>query len=572
MAPRFIDSATVADLFSVNSHLISKLNKVSTPTTPLKPDQPLLVPLSCSCNEINSTFSIFYANVTYKIKEGDTFYYVSTEEFQNLTTYQSVEVVNPTLIPTDLQIGQDVIFPIFCKCPDLSLLQNQVNYLISYVFQPSDNLSIVASRFGVETQSIVDINGINIQTFETIFIPLSRLPRLTVQTADVRPSPSRMNWAKDHRGHYLIVGLEIGIGTTCLLLFLVICVWVYREDNWLKRQKVRDEEQKMPKFKGKVKRLKNMKASLLADLSNCLDKYRVFKLDEIKIATDGFSENCLIQGSVYKGSINWEVFAIKKMKWNANEDLRILQKVNHGNLVQLEGLCMDPENANFYLIYEYVENGSLHSWLHDHKTEKLDWKTRLSIAVDVANGLQYIHEHTRPKIVHKDMRSSNILLDSKMRAKIANFGLAKPGLTAMTKHTFSAQGYIAPECISEGQVTTKMDVFAFGVLLLELVSGEEVIDEEGKCLWAKVSGILEGKEETMVRRLKAFMDEVLVSDESSCPIQSVINVMSVAIACLHQDFTKRPTMVEVVYALSRSGGLSIDMSQEGSVSPKVAGR
>ena len=93
--------------------------------------------------------------------------------------------------------------------------------------------------------------------------------------------------------------------------------------------------------------------------------------------------------------------------------------------MKLEGFCIDPEDTNCYLVYEFIENGSLDSWLHENENEKLNWITRLRIAVDVANGLQYIHEHTRPRVVHKDIKSSNILLDSNMRAKIANFGLAK---------------------------------------------------------------------------------------------------------------------------------------------------
>nr|XP_016491161.1 PREDICTED: probable receptor-like serine/threonine-protein kinase At4g34500 [Nicotiana tabacum] len=98
------------------------------------------------------------------------------------------------------------------------------------------------------------------------------------------------------------------------------------------------------------------------------------------------------------------------MKWNASEELEILQKVNHVNLVKLEDFCIDPKEANCYFVYEYVENGSLHSWLHEDKKEKLSWKTRLKIATDVANGLLYIHEHTRPRVVHKDIKSSNIVI------------------------------------------------------------------------------------------------------------------------------------------------------------------
>lgn len=248
----------------------------------------------------------------------------------------------------------------------------------------------------------------------------------------------------------------------------------------------------------------------------------------------------------------------------------LILKVNHGNLVKLEGFCIDPEDANCYLIYEYVENGSLHSWLHGNHSRQLSWKTRLRVAIDVANGLQYIHEHTRPRVVHKDIKSSNILLDANMRAKIANFGLAKSGCNAITMHIVGTQGYIAPEYLTDGVVSTKMDVFSFGVVLLELVSGREAINEEGKVLWSTIDGILEGKEEHRTNRLRDWMDETLV--EESCSMDSVVNVVSVAVACLHRDPTRRPSMVDIVYALCKSDELFSDLSQDGSSPRQIVAR
>nr|GMD69816.1 serine/threonine receptor-like kinase NFP [Ipomoea batatas] len=307
-----------------------------------------------------------------------------------------------------------------------------------------------------------------------------------------------------------------------------------------------------------------MEVNLMADVSDCLDKYKVYTMEQLWEATDGFNDNCLIQGSVYKGSIAGDMLAIKKLKWNAREELKILQKVNHGSLVKLEGFCIDPKEANCYLVYEYVENGSLHSWLHgDDRNDKLSWKTRLSIATDVANGLQYIHEHTRPRVVHKDIKSSNILLDAAMRAKIANFGLAKSGCNAITMHIVGTQGYISPEYLADGVVSTKMDVFAFGVVLLELITGQEAMDGEGRALWGKVAGagVLKGSEERKAAQVREWMDPCL--GRESCSMESVINVMAVAVACLNKDPSKRPTMVDIVYALSKSNDLFFDVSDDG---------
>ncbi|KAL0457097.1 UNVERIFIED_CONTAM: protein LYK5 [Sesamum latifolium] len=182
--------------------------------------------------------------------------------------------------------------------------------------------------------------------------------------------------------------------------------------------------------------------------------------------------------------------------------------------------------------------------------------------------LQYIHEHTRPKVVHKDIKSSNILLDSNMRAKIANFGLARSGCNAITMHIVGTQGYIAPEYLADGVVSTKMDVFSFGVVLLELVSGREAIDERGSVLWASVDKVLvDGKQ---VTKLREWMDESLLKE--SCTMESVSSVVSVALACLNRDPARRPSMVEIVYALSKSDDLFFDVSEDGFSPRQVVAR
>ncbi|GMH19979.1 hypothetical protein Nepgr_021820 [Nepenthes gracilis] len=562
-SPDFLDLASIGDLFSVSRLMISEPSNISSPSSPLIPDQSLLVPISCGCNFVNESLSLSFANLTYTIKKGDTFYIISTVSFENLTTYQSVEVLNPTLIPTNLTIGVNVIFPLFCKCPNKTQLRNAVNFLISYVFQPSDNLSSVAAKFGTTRESIVDVSGNNIKPFDTVFVPVSKLPHLN-QPTNVAPVSSGKTERKG-----AIIGLGIGLGICVLLLALVVGFWSYRE-AWFKRTREDVEERRLQHLgKGTKRYVKDFDVDLLADVSGTLDKYRLYEIEELRAATDGFDKNFLIQGSVYKGCIDGQTYAIKKMKWNAQEELKILQKVNHGNLVKLEGFCIDPENATCYLVYEYIENGSLHSWLHESNRGKLNWKTRVRIAVDVANGLQYIHEHTRPQVVHKDIKSSNILLDSKMRAKIANFGLAKSGFNAITMHIVGTQGYMAPEYIADGVVSTKLDVFSFGVVLLELISGREAIDEEGRVLWMSADRVLDGNEETKLKNLMEWMDESLLDDSFS--VEGMRNIMAVAVACVSTNPSRRPGMVDIVYSLSKSDDLFYDLSEDG-IPPEVDAR
>lgn len=308
--------------------MISEPSNISSPSSPLIADQSLFVPITCSCNPTNATFgSLSAANLTYTIKAGDTYYIVSTTNFQNLTTYQSVEVFNPTFVPTQLDIGDKIVFPIFCKCPNETQVQNGVNYLVSYVFQPSDNVSSVASRFGVQTQAITNLNGNNIQPSDTIFIPVNQLPVLSQPEVAPAASPGKT----ERKG--VIVGLAIGLGICGVLLVLFFVVLLHRE-VLSKRRDMEDAERQKLKFNRPGMGMKGMEVNLMADVSDCLDKYRVFKIEELREATDYFSESCLIQGSVYKGSIHGDIYAIKKMKWNACEELKILQKVSFPCLLQ----------------------------------------------------------------------------------------------------------------------------------------------------------------------------------------------------------------------------------------------
>ncbi|KAH7856298.1 hypothetical protein Vadar_004112 [Vaccinium darrowii] len=206
-APNFLDLRSIAYLFSVTPVQIAEASNITFSYDILAPNQPLFVPISCSCNSVagnltpnsnaslsynefnpspNTTTSISYANIPYTIGAGDTLFLVSVAAtFQNLTTYYSVEIVNPDLVPTNLSIVATANVPVFCKCPN----RNQSNFLITYVIQPEDYLTSVASFFGSSANSIVEVNGNNFEPYTTIFIPVSRLPVLS-QTSVVTPVSS----------------------------------------------------------------------------------------------------------------------------------------------------------------------------------------------------------------------------------------------------------------------------------------------------------------------------------------------------------------------------------------------
>ncbi|XP_044946919.1 cold-responsive protein kinase 1-like [Hordeum vulgare subsp. vulgare] len=213
---------------------------------------------------------------------------------------------------------------------------------------------------------------------------------------------------------------------------------------------------------------------------------KIYSSKELKRATRNFcSGNKLGQGSfgcVYLGKLkNGQKVAIKVLSSESKQgtreflnELSVISSITHHNLVKLHGCCVD--GGQKMLVYNYLENNSLARTLFSnaHSSIRFDWRTRVKICIGVADGLAYLHEEIRPHIVHRDIKASNILLDKDLSPKISDFGLAKlfPGnMTHISTRVAGTLGYLAPEYAIRGQLTKKADVYSFGVLLLEIVSG-----------------------------------------------------------------------------------------------------
>ncbi|KZV45457.1 receptor-like protein kinase FERONIA-like [Dorcoceras hygrometricum] len=292
---------------------------------------------------------------------------------------------------------------------------------------------------------------------------------------------------------------------------------------------------------------------------------RQFSIDEIRSSTNDFDLEFYIgrggYGNVYKGSIGGgtETVAFKRRKsWSKQGDnefwteIRLLSKIRHHNLVSLVGYCNDGEER--ILVYQYMNQGTLADHLYKKKrhanSNPIPWETRLNIVIGAASGLYYLH--SRHGIIHRDVKSSNILLDDNWVAKISDFGLSKKGpgtdlfshISTQIKGTF---GYLDPEYCSTRKLTTKSDVYAFGVVLFEVLSGRPAVStrlqEEKHCLaeWARHC-IREGKVDQLVdQNLK----------EQITP-SSLNFFLSIAGRCLHTQSRGRPTMAEVVKGLQQA--------------------
>ncbi|KAM0020624.1 putative protein kinase RLK-Pelle-CrRLK1L-1 family [Helianthus debilis subsp. tardiflorus] len=290
---------------------------------------------------------------------------------------------------------------------------------------------------------------------------------------------------------------------------------------------------------------------------------RRYSLSDIQLATKDFDEERVIGhggfGKVYYGHIDEErgsstSVAIKRLDSMSNQgapefttEVEMLSKLRHAHLVSLLGCCDDGEEM--ILVCEYMPNGTLYHHLHNSNTP-LSWMQRLRIGIGAARGLDHLHTGvgTQHGIIHRDVKSSNILLDEDWAAKISDFGLAKLCQTNQTstyvhtgiKGTF---GYLDPEIFMTGKFTRKTDVFAFGVVLFELLSGKHAIlpeedDDLSLARWAQ-NCVKERNMDQIVR------DEIR---ETVSP-KSLKEFAQIAYCCLHSDPKERPTMSEVVVTL-----------------------
>ncbi|KAJ6792863.1 calcium/calmodulin-regulated receptor-like kinase 1 [Iris pallida] len=254
-------------------------------------------------------------------------------------------------------------------------------------------------------------------------------------------------------------------------------------------------------------------------------------------------------GPVYKAQMSTgETVAVKVLASNSKQgekefqtEVLLLGRLHHRNLVNLVGYC--AEKGEHMLIYVYMTNGSLASHLYNEKYEPLKWDLRINIALDVARGLEYLHDGAVPPVVHRDIKSHNILLDKSMNARVADFGLSREEM--VSHHASNIRGtfgYLDPEYVSSRSFTTKSDVYSFGVLLFELIAGRN--PQQGLMEYVELAAINaevnEGWEEIADARLDGSYDTNELHD-----------MARLAYRCINRMSRKRPSMRDAVQALSR---------------------
>ncbi|XP_062210843.1 probable serine/threonine-protein kinase PBL7 isoform X2 [Phragmites australis] len=286
--------------------------------------------------------------------------------------------------------------------------------------------------------------------------------------------------------------------------------------------------------------------------------YKVFTYEELYSATEGFRADRLLGqggfGPVYKGfldSTNQEV-AIKTLDPQGQQgnkeflsEVLILGNLHHPNLVELVGCCAD--RGKRILVYEYMPLGSLVSHIHDLPPGKqpLDWSTRMKILVGAAKGLQHLHDNVDPPVINRDVKCGNILLGEGYHPKLSDFGLAKLGPTGDNTHVstrvMGTAGYCAPEYFMSGKLSIKSDIYSFGVVMLEVLTGRKAKDEPKQTLAVWAPPLVNQKD------FHKLADPALQGQYHAI---SLYRALAVAALCVNQRANMRPPMADVVEALA----------------------
>ncbi|CAD5173500.1 unnamed protein product [Musa acuminata subsp. malaccensis] len=568
----------IAYLLGADADNISRINGVATEFANVPNDQLVLVPVPCSCSG-----GYYQHNVSYTLTSRDTYFIVANDTYQGLSTCQALIAQNP-YGSLNLTAGLRVDVPLRCACPTAEQTSSGIKYLLTYLITWGDDVPTIADRFHADYQAVLHANNISssstIYPFTTLLVPLETEPTKDEvasspsappppQTADTPPNDGSGSSSSGHKWVFVGVGIGVGLLALCCAggLIWLLC---YRQRR---RRRIPVPDVPVP-FKtaessANYSELSDKRSGPPTSVSvqsvrSAIESLTVYEFRALEAATAAFGEDHRIMGSVYRGVINGDAAAIKRLKGDASNEINILKQINHSNVIRLSGFCL--HDGNTYLVYEFAEKGSLGDWLHHHNKNDssscLGWKERVQIAHDVAHGLNYLHDYASPPYVHQNLKSSNILLDGELRAKLANFGLARPMEDGerphLTRHVVGTQGYMAPEYLEHGLVTPKLDVFAFGVVLLELLSGKEAtFTEEGEkqdtLLWACVGSVISGEDAR--GRLMAFVDPCL---GRQYPLELAHAMAELAMLCVARDPGSRPSMTEVLVSLSAIHDSTLD--------------
>ncbi|KAK2992872.1 hypothetical protein RJ640_028114 [Escallonia rubra] len=578
----------------INRFLLAEANGFCPDTEFLPKDQPLLIPIDCKCKA-----GISGADLTKTTVKGDSFYGIS-QSLEGLTTCKAIVERNPSVSPWGT-LGDKVqlLIPLRCSCPSSSELRQGTRILLSYPVREGDTVSNLAKNFYSTPETIISVNRNrsgasfrpeSLAPLSTILIPLKGKPKLAKPREPklgyssnsipviIKP-PKKKSKMRQIVIYIAISAIAFGASIAIVVTFLVIH-WKRKKRDLCKTKdvelqqlslSVRTASEKKVSFEGSQD---PFDAQIIETTPHKM-VVEAITLEELKKATEDFNSNNLIEDSVFHGRLNGKNLAIKftKKETLSKIDFSLFHDAvhHHPNIIRLLGTGVTDQGPDSFLVFEYARNGSLKDWLHGGLAMKsqfiascycfLTWNQRLRICLDVATALQYMHHIMIPSYVHRNIKSRNIFLDEEFNAKVGNFGMARcgegddgeeHGKQASSSHPASwSIWYLAPEYVHQGTIAPTIDIFSFGVVLLEVLSGQPPISRSNQkgdknvLLTEKIKSILQSEN---AEELREWMDNALGDNYS---FDAAVTVANLARACVEDDPSLRPNAGEIVEKLAR---------------------
>ncbi|XP_015952430.1 lysM domain receptor-like kinase 4 [Arachis duranensis] len=566
--------SNISALFHMQTHDVLELNNLTSSSDVLEEGKEVLVPINCSCIGQFYQFNSF----TYRVTHNTTFYDVACQVFEGLLSPVTLSEENVPL-GNKPDSGFEIKIPLRCACvDDVISSMMKVKYLVTYPVVLGDDPGKLTKKFGVSGDDFYAANGL--KDWATIFpktsvlIPIRDVP---IKIFDVQDSPSPppgflpttpvVEAGETTQGSDLyIAGPLIGFGL--LIALLASGLYVKSLKKWKNDAVVPSSDSNStnlicsttgssPMYMETSRRCSTaswLTPDLLAEIKYCLVNYTI---EEIEKATKNFSDENKIGDLAYKGLLNnLEEVMVKRMRFeDTGQVIDLHSKINHFNIVELLGVCYGSESkvssspSWSYLIFELPRNGCLRECLSD-PCNNLNWYKRIQIAFDIATCLYYLHCCAFPSYAHMNVNSRNIFITSKWRGKLADVGRALAIKSTPQKRNNDSielvKGWVAPEYLLNRTVSEKVDIFAFGVVLLELISGRDNFDEKT----AKDSlGFLlgEASEGGCFEGLRSFMDPNLKDYD----LPEALCLSFLAKDCVADDPMYRPTMDDIMKVLSK---------------------
>ncbi|XP_059625498.1 lysM domain receptor-like kinase 4 [Cornus florida] len=561
---RFQTISNISNLFSIDTDELLSLNNLSSALQTLQLGREVLVPINCSCPG-----QYYQANFSYIAHDSTPLSEIACGVFEGLLKSITLVEENPVK-EHNPKVGYVLHVPLRCACPDNFTSSNGVKYLVTYPFIEGDDPTKLSKKFGIPQHDIEQANllapSATVYPNTTVLVPLKAKPVIHFDLPADSPPPTpgflptipvRQTAKQSKRKKLYIAGSVVGF---CLILVALLASGLYV--TVLKRWKA-----ELFQFSARRSSITSCSTPRSSQLSrattrsspvSCLSpdllvgiKYSLsnFSTEDLRRATKDFSEDTKISAYVYMGMIENVQVMIKRMRF---EDTRHLidvhSKINHVNVMKLIGVCYGESDFSWsYVVFEFPASGCLRDCL-SNPSSPLVWHRRTQIAIDIARALHYLHYCMVPPYTHTSVNSRNIFVTPNGRAKLTVFGTTPAaGSSKESGSTSSVGGWVAPEHLLNGLASEKVDIFAFGIVLLELISGRDDID--GKLSKESIDflggGVSEGG---CFEQLRNFMDPCLKEDY---PLAEALCLAVLARACVEDDPMHRPSMDDIMKVLAR---------------------